>query len=83
MKVQDFLDVSSFDKYTIVDEKDYVIDGVLDKYKTVKLCGLDRLIEVKPVTKLVKDRISVICVLKVVSDIEEEDISHIYDNIEL
>ena len=67
----------------IIDEKDCFVDGILDKYNTVKLCGLDRLIEVKPVTKLVKDRISVICVLKVVSDIEEEDISHIDDNIEL
>ena len=82
MRVQDFLDVSSFDKYMIIDEKDCFVDGILDKYNTVKLCGLDRLIEVKPVTKLVKDRISVICVLKVVSDIEEEDINHT-DNLEL
>ena len=70
MRVQDFLDVSSFDKYMIIDEKDCFVDGILDKYNTVKLCVLDRLIEVKPLTKLVKDRISVVCVLKVVPYIE-------------
>ena len=83
MRVQDFLDISSFDKYIVVNEKGCVKTGdILDKYNTMKECGLDKLIKIKPMVRLVKDRISVVCVLKIVSDIEEKDVNCI-DDIEL
>ena len=65
MKVQNFLDISDFDNYLVINEEGHCIDDVLDKYNTMKMCGFDNLTSVDYKLKLVKNQIEVICVLQI------------------
>ncbi|MDU6995909.1 MAG: hypothetical protein E6356_13700 [Terrisporobacter othiniensis] len=65
MKVQEFLDISDFNNYLIVNEKGHCIDDILDKYNAMKTCGFDNLISVSHKLKLIKNKIEVICVLRI------------------
>lgn len=70
MKVEEFLDISDYEKYLITYDGGQCLSETLDKYETMKTCGLDTLIKVNYKLQLCKNEIEVICVLQIKSEKE-------------
>ena len=70
MKVEEFLDISDYEKYLITYENGQCLSEIFDKYETMKTCGLDTLIKVSYKLQLYGNEIEVICALQIKSEKE-------------
>ena len=65
MKVQDFINISTFEEYIVVNDKGCSASDIIDKSDTLIEYGLFELVEVSNTIKLHNSKLDVICVLKI------------------